>query len=135
MNIFEKAVKLKLRFMSAVGELTTEDLFELPLQKTTKRANVKQANLDDIAKGIARQIRETEEDSFVTTRKATDHNELRLKIVKQVIAEKLQLVEDAKNRKAKAERKAKLVEALGRKQDAALEDMSEDDIKAEIAAL
>ena len=60
--MFEKAARLKLRFDTSKGLVTVEDLFDLPL--TVRNGG---ASLDNIAKGIARLIRETETESFVLT--------------------------------------------------------------------
>ena len=50
MNIFEMATRKKIRFNSPQGDLSTEDLWDLPL---SSKVNGK-ANLDDIAKDLHR---------------------------------------------------------------------------------
>jgi len=57
--MFEKASRSKLRFMSTKGLLTVEDLWDIPL--TSKNG----VSLDDIAKSLHKQIKESEETSFV----------------------------------------------------------------------
>ena len=47
MDIFEQASRLKLRFPSPLGTLSTEDLWHLPLTSTTGKAN-----LNDIGKAL-----------------------------------------------------------------------------------
>ena len=59
--MFEQASRLKLRFTTARGSLSVEDLWDLPLTSTTGKPN-----LDDIAKSLNRELRATsEETSFV----------------------------------------------------------------------
>lgn len=47
MSIFEQASREKVRFQTQVGQVSVEDLWELPL---SSKAN--KPNLDDIAKGF-----------------------------------------------------------------------------------
>ena len=63
--MFEKATRRKLRFTSAAGLLSTEDLWDLPLTSATGKAN-----LDDIAKALNRRLKDAEEVSFVAPERA-----------------------------------------------------------------
>lgn len=66
--MFELASRLKFRFDSPKGQLSADDLWDLPLTSTLGKAN-----LDDIAKGLHKQIKTAEEvDSFVVEEKKTD---------------------------------------------------------------
>ena len=60
-NIFEQATRLQLRFDSPKGQLSVEDLWVLSLEK-----------LNDLAKGLKRKLKETEEEDFLKTRSDTD---------------------------------------------------------------
>ena len=123
--MFEKAARLKLRFDTSKGLVTVEDLFDLPL--TVRNGG---ASLDNIVKGIARQIRETETESFVlTTTKADTILQLKLEIVKHVIAVKKTEAEEAEQAANKKAQKQKILGILARKQDEALEGASEEDLK------
>ena len=64
---FEKASRIRLRFDTPQGSLTVEDLWQLPLTSRTGRAN-----LDDIAKSLNRQLKETAEESFVVKNNKTN---------------------------------------------------------------
>lgn len=130
MNIFEQATKKRLRFKSPVGEIGVEELWQLPLQSRSNKPN-----LDDIAKHVAREIKATEEESFVTKSSSSPTNELRLNILKSIIATKVDEAKKAKDAEQKRQRKEKLLAALDEKQDGAIKDMSEDDIKAELKDL
>lgn len=130
MDIFEVAARNKFRFPSNRGELTVENLFDLPLQSKSG------FDLDSVAKAINSELKQTAEESFVETASPLN-TELaqKLDIVVYVIkakqsanAERLAAV----NRKAEIE---KLQNLLSRKEDAAIEALSADEIKARIAAL
>lgn len=92
MSNFEKATRKKLRFNSTSGVLSVEDLWDLPL---TGRG----ANLDKLAKSLHKELKESEEESFVVKTVRKD-SELQLKfdIVKYIIDVKLEEQETAKNR-------------------------------------
>ena len=80
--MFEKAVRIKLRFATVGGSLNVEDLWDLPLTSTRGRAN-----LNDIAKSVSKELRETTEEEFVNPKpKADDGLQLKMDIVKHVIA-------------------------------------------------
>lgn len=131
MNLFEKATKNKFRYPSSVGELSTEQLWELPL--LAPRAN--QPDLDKVAQVLSIKIRELPEESFV--RKGTNVNRQRLsdclEVVKHIIAHKQAAEQEAENRIAIQQRKEKLREILERRQDDALEKLSEEEIKKLLA--
>lgn len=95
MDIFEKASRLKLRFTTTKGLLSTEDLWDLSL-----------TSLDTIAKAVNKRLKEENEESFITTRsKSNSELELSLDILKHVITVKLEEKEKAT---LKAERRAEL---------------------------
>lgn len=132
MNIFEHAARIKLRFDSVVGQLTTENLFDLPLVAKGDRPN-----LDTLARAVYTELKSIEEGSFVELkpdpRKAG--LELRLEILKHVIAVKLEAKAASEKAAADAERKRKLLNALSRKEEGELEGMTKEQIEAEIAKL
>lgn len=130
--MFEKALRLKLRFASPQGGLTIEDLWDLPL--TSTRAN--QANLNNIAKGISRQLKAESEEDFVNPKSdANEGLQLALDIVKHVIHVKQEENEVARTAAARKETKAKLLEAIERKQDQALEGKSLEELQDMVASL
>ena len=132
MNIFERAARIKLRFASSVGDLTTEQIWDLPLTEKGQRPN-----LDTLARAVFTELKSLEEGSFVTLkpdpRKAD--LELRLDILKHVIAAKLEAKAAAEQAAENAERKRKLLSALASKETAELAGMTKDQIEAEIAKL
>lgn len=132
MNIFERASRAKLRFASSVGDLLTEQLWDLPLTAKSERPN-----LDSLARAVFRELKSLEEGSFVNVTpdpRKTDL-ELRLDLLKHVIEAKQAEKAAAEARAANVERKRKLMDALAAKDDQALAGMSREDIQAEIAKL
>ena len=122
-NMFEQATRLKLRFKSNNGMVTTEDLWDLPLSQ-----------LDGIAKELRKELRDTE-DSFIEEKKSNSQLELRFEVVKHVITTKLEERDAKAKAKEVAARRQVLLEALEKKQNAALDGMSAEDIQKELATL
>jgi hypothetical protein len=61
--------------------------------------------------------------------------QLKLDILKHIIKAKLEEKKLAEESAANAERKRRVMEALAKKQESSLLDMSEDDLRAELAKL
>jgi hypothetical protein len=85
-NLFQLASRQKFRFQSIKGELTTEQLWDLPL---TARGGF---NLDEVAKQVAAELKAAGEESFVkkNSNPAKAKLEAKLEIVKHLIAAKLE---------------------------------------------
>lgn len=128
MSLFEKAARRKLRFESVRGLLTVENLWDLPL---TARNEL---SLDGVGRIVQRALKSDSEESLVAPSKTPGHsdNVLRLDILKHII--KVRQEENAAQLAVNMEnaRREKLKEILARKQDDALEQMSEEDIKKEL---
>ena len=131
--MFDKATRLKIRFETSRGQITVEDLWDLPL---TSSAN--KPNLDDIAKGLHREIRNSAETaSFVAPVSGAVNEELQLKfdVVKHVIevrvAERNAAAEAAKRR----ETKQRLLEIIAMKEDESLRGKSLEELKAMAEAM
>lgn len=104
---FEQASKMKLRFGTERGSITVEDLWDLPLIANTG------LNLDDIAKDLNRDLKESEEESFVVKKnKVNDILELKFSIVKRIIDVKLADVEQKKNAAEIKAKKEQILEIL-----------------------
>ncbi len=131
-NLYERASREKFRFPSPKGELTVEQLWELPLQSKTGAAS-----LDGVAQAVNKELGAVTENSFVstTTNPAKPVLEAKLELVKHVIATVMaENAVRAKRAELKGQ-KDKLLEIKARKQDAALEGKTEAEIDAELAAL
>ena len=131
MNIFEQATRRAIRFESAKGDLSVEQLWDLPLQSRN------QFDLDTVAKTVNRQLNAVTEESFVSVREnpAKETLSLKLEIVKHIISVKLQEAEEARNRTNKASEKEKLLRLLDEKQNEALRALTPEEIQERLKAL
>jgi len=131
-NIFEYATRSKLRFASVRGELSVEQLWDVPL-----RSSRDDFNLNAIAKATSKALKEISEDNFVETSKTTEHTrrEAALDTVKYVIEVKLAEETAATTRAAKKQEREKLLAILAEKQDGKLSELSEKELQKRIAAL
>ena len=81
--MFEKAARLKLRFDTPRGNLTVEDLWDIPLTG-------QQISLDNVAKAVNKGLKASEEESFVAKPSSKDRVlSLKLDILKHVIRVRL----------------------------------------------
>ena len=130
-NIFEYATRTKLRFTSMRGELTLEQLWDVPLRSRDD------FNLNAVAKAANKAWKDISEESFVETTKTPEHvrRETALEIVKYVIDTKLAEENLAKLRADNKIEKEKLLEILAEKQDGKLSELSEKELRRRIAAL
>jgi hypothetical protein len=133
-NIFEYAVRTKLRFQSSKGELTIEQLWDVPLRSKSVDDLF---NLNAVAKAANKAWKDITEESFVETTKTPEHarRETALKVVKYIIDTKLAEEETAKKRADNKLEKEKLLAILAEKQDGKLSEMSEKELQKRIAAL
>ena len=131
MNIFEQATRRAIRFESAKGDLSVEQLWDLPLQSRN------QFDLDTVAKTVNRQLNAVTEESFVSVREnpAKETLSLKLEIVKHIISVKLQEAEEARNRANKASEKEKLLRLLDEKQNEALRALTPEELQERLKAL
>ena len=117
-NIFEAASKNKYRYPYK-GMITTEDLWDLT-----------QAQLDMVYKALNKGVSEAQVSSLM--RKVTDVDaELlnKIEIVKYIFNAKEAEAEARKNDAAKHAKKQRILDILAQKQEDALQNMSEDDLK------
>lgn len=130
-NLFMKASRRKLRFDSTRGALTVEDLWDLPLTSS------KGFDLNAVGQTIIRELREHGEESLVTTSVDPRKGELELalEIVKTVIATKQADNAKALAASARREERAKILDALARKDDEALTTASRDELLDRLAKI
>ena len=130
---FEQAAQIKLRFDTTQGRLTVEDLFDLPLTSLSGRVN-----LNDIAKGLARQIKTAEEvTSFVDTVPSGPGAALTLAfdLVKHVIGIRVAERDATATAMKKKEEKQKILALIADKQDEALRGKSLEELQKMVEAL
>jgi len=104
--------------------LTAEDLWDLPL--TSKKS----ASLDGVAKRVSTLLKASEEESFVVkTSKPNEVLQLKLDVVKQVIAVRLEESEAKAKAEERRSKKQKILGLIAKKQDEELGDRSVEDLK------
>ena len=130
-NIFEYAARNKVRFQSSRGELSVEQLWDVPLRSRDD------FNLNAVAKVANESLKSASEENFVETTRTPAHSRLEivLEIVKHVIDRKLDDEEFAKKRADNKIEKEKLLAILSDKQAGKLSELSEKELQRRIAAL
>lgn len=126
LNIFERAARAKLRFLTTKGNLNTEQLFDLSLTE-----------LDTVARSVNKAIKAQGEESFIeeSKSKAQVADTLRLDILKAVISAKQAAIRAAETRAENETRRRQIKEALAGKKDEALTKMSAEELEAELEKL
>ena len=130
-NMFEYATRNQIRFASIKGQISTEQLWTVPLRSQDG------FNLDAIAKAANQAYKAATEESFVDTERTPEHTklEMTLEIVKYVIACKRDEEAAAKQRAANKAEKDKLLKILAEKQEGKLAQLSEAELRRRIEAL
>lgn len=129
--MFDKAVRMKLRFATKAGNLSVEDLWDLPLSSTTGKVN-----LDEIAVGLYNELSNKKTMSFVgTTTKETDNTQLKFDVVKFIIDVKLEEGKKAAAEKELAARKQKIMEIITHKEDERLSSLTLEELRKQLEAL
>lgn len=125
-ELFEKATRAKFRFNSIRGIISTEDLWDLPL-----------SGLNSEAKALNRRIKDAEDEDFLSNADTTESETLKLKFAVVLhILETKKAEKEARSAAAKTSvQREKLLAALARKEDSAIDDMSVDDIKKSLEEL
>lgn len=132
LDLFQEATKRKLRFRSTQGQtnLSTEDLWDLPLESAQR------ACLQSVARATSADLKASAEEDFVSTKTSANQlDELRLAIVKHVIAVRLEERAATQNASERKVKKARLTELLAQKQDQELASKSAEEIQKLIAEL
>jgi hypothetical protein len=127
-NIFEYATRRKLRFTTPRGDVTVEDLWNLPL------IDQRNPSLDQLAISLNAEIQAAGV-SFVEDKPSNPDLSVKFEVVKHVIATKKAeqaMRVTAANRNAQA---AQLQEVLARRKQAGIENMETADIERRLAIL
>jgi len=126
-NIFERATKQALRFTTAKGQITVEDVWKLNLKSIGSKLD-----LDTLARHYYKLLKEEESMSFVDTAKSDPcrtHNQLCFDIVKHIIDVKKAATEKAEKAQQTRVLKEKIKEAIQDKEDSSLKSLSVDELK------
>lgn len=117
--MYKKASKLKLRFSTSKGNLSTEDLWDLSLEQ-----------LDAIAVKLDEQIEKSPRKSFIkTVSKGNEILELKFAIVKDIIDTKMAEQAARENQQAKSAQRQKLLELIAEKEDSELKGKSAEELR------
>ena len=132
-NLFEYGTRNKLRFSSTRGELSIEQLWDVPLRSRDGSG----FDLNEIAKTANKLLKSVTEESFVEVERTPIHArlELSLEVVKLVIETKLAEEAAEKKRAENKAEKEKLLKILAEKQDGKLSELSEQALKRRISEL
>ena len=121
--MFEEATKLKLRFTTARGNISVEDVWDLPLLNS-------EISLDNLAKFLYQELEDEGKKSFVVKKNKVSHIlELKFNIVKHIIQVRLDEIEEKELLAENKAKKDKILGILSDKEDESLRDMSESKLK------
>lgn len=131
MNLFMLATRKAWRFPSIRGELTTEQLWSLPL---TSKVGF---DLGSVGVGILDEVEKMGRRSLVdtTSNPAKEELEQKLDLIKAIIAVKQEEAAAAAKKAGRAEERRKLLDALAAKETAELSSASKEDILKRLADL
>jgi hypothetical protein len=130
--VYKYAAQNRLRFESVRGDLTVEQLFELPLTSRTG------FDLDTVARTVSTELKSLASESFVNTEKTDPRQrplEVALEIVKDVIKTKQEENDARLNKAKKAEERKKILDAIGAKKDQQLTQASLEELEQKLTAL
>ncbi len=123
-NLFEMATRSKLRFQSTKGKLSVEDLWDLS-----------DKDLDVVYKNLKDQEVKSSEESLLDDANVDPKLTAAIGIVKYIFATKRNERLAEKERINKKLTQRKYIDALSKKQDEAIEKMSEAELRAMIDSL
>lgn len=117
-NIFELASNMKFRFPYK-GLISTEDLWDLNLDQ-----------LDLVYRALNKDVKKSQEESLLSKNTFEDKIlSAKIEIVKHIFNYKLEMAEKQEQAQINAEKRRKILDILAQKQDASLQNMSEDELR------
>ena len=123
-RLFELATRSKMRFPFK-GMISVEDLWDLSL-----------TNLDSVFKTLNAEAKKSEEESLLNTKSKEDEEiSNKIEIVKYIVSVKLDEKKKREDAKKNAEMRQRLLEIKAKRQDAALENMSDEELDKTLAEL
>lgn len=123
-NIFEVATREKLRFPFK-GSISVEDLWDLS-----------PANLDIVFKALNAEKKQAETESLLSAKTDADSIlDIKLSIVRYIVAVKLAEAEKRAKAKEIKEQKQRIMEIIANKQDSALQNKSVEELQAMLAGM
>lgn len=123
-ELFINATRLNYQFPFR-GMINVIDLWDLSL-----------TNLDSVFKTLNAEVRKSEEESLLNTKSKEDEEiSNKIEIVKYIVSVKLDEKKKREDAKKNAEMRQRLLEIKAKRQDAALENMSDEDLDKALAEL
>ena len=123
-NIFEYATRNKLRFPYK-GSISVEELWDLSL-----------TGLDSIYKTLNKQRKVNEEESLLETKSKADTTlEIQIEIIKYIVGVKKQEAADKLLAKERKEKEQKILGIMAKREEAALENASDEELLRMLAEL
>lgn len=123
-KLFELAARNKMRFPFR-GMISVEDIWDLSL-----------TNLDLVFKTLNAEAKKSEEETLLNTKSKEDEEiSNKIDIVKYIVNVKLEEKRAREDARKNAEMKQRLLEIKAKRQDAALENMSDEDLDKMLAEL
>ena len=128
--MFEQATRLKLRYDTPRGQISVEDLWDLPL------THEKSLNLDDIAKELFIKLQSNVGLSFVKKETSiNDIHQLKFDIVKRIIDIKMKELDDRKLAASNKQMKDKLLNIIAERKDEELKNKPIEELVAMVEKL
>ena len=123
-NLFEVATRNNYQFPYR-GTINVIDLWDLSL-----------TNLDSVFKSLNTEAKKSEEESLLNTKSKEDEEVVnKIEIVKYIVGVKLAEKKAREDAKKNADLRQRLLEIKAKRQDAALENMSDEDLEKALAEL
>lgn len=123
-NVFEMATRLKFRFPFR-GMISVEDLWDLSIEQ-----------LDTVYKALNKDVKRAQEDSLLSGPRVGDADlNAKIEIVKYIFQTKQAEEAERKAAADNAIKRKRIMEILAKKQDNALENMTEEELLAALAEL
>ena len=131
-NLYKQAAQEKFRFETGRGLISVEELMDLPLKGNNG------VNVDTVAIALSRTIKEAEIEpvSFVDTTKTTpaiEVDKVKLEIVKEIIQDKIEQREALTAKVQKEKETRRIREAIAKKAESQFDNMSIEELQAELA--
>lgn len=124
LNLFEVATRNNYQFPFR-GMINVIDLWDLSL-----------TNLDSVFKTLNAESKKSQEESLLVTKtKEDEENSNKIEIVKHIVSVKLAEKKAREDAKKNAEKRQRLLEIKAKRQDAALENMSDEELDKALAEL
>ncbi len=130
-DLFVTASRQAWRFPSTRGELTTEQLWSMPLLAKNG------FDLNSVARSLNQEVKDLGEESFVETRSnpARSTAEGKLELVKSIIAVRQEENRLAEQRAQRAVERARILDALAARESEELTKASKEELLARLAQL